>query len=102
MIGVRADDLEKARQIVEAEFQLSLVGHDSSYWGEYYRCDLGEQDVMLFQNEDPFPDPGEINFQEPEFADTPFIAHFNCFEDTKKFEAGFVNPALTLLRVEYV
>ncbi|HVL94766.1 MAG TPA: hypothetical protein VM266_02795 [Solirubrobacteraceae bacterium] len=74
LYGIRHETIEAAREAVERALGVTLVPHESSYLGEYYRAGGAAGEELVLQ---PNFHEGEREFLEPEHRDSPFLLYVN-------------------------
>lgn len=99
LYGIRVDDLETARAVVEDALRIKLNPHESSYHcGDYYRVgDAGAEHIVLQRNHDDL----EKEWTEEGFKEFPVLLYVNETDRAADIENALARmPAVSLLRRE--
>ncbi len=98
LYGLQVSDLSEAKTLVENTLALNLLGHESSYCGEYYRShavDVDDENFILQKNYDEFED----EWTEESFVDFPILLFVNDTERSSEIASLFENEkGVVLLR----
>lgn len=85
-IGIKCEDLQKTRIILEDILGIQFIEHESSYTGIYYLCKLSDsQNIQLVNN---FQDG---DWTEEKYNNCPLIVELNYLKEPEKVVSKILN-----------
>lgn len=101
LYGFKISDIENARKLIEKALNVKFIAHESSYFGDYYKVKLNNNEDYMLQYNFMGHDEG---WMEPEFTEYSLLLYVNGTPRSEAIKEILKNevPTLHFLRHKLV